>query len=113
MRNRHLYSDEWYSTIRPAQLTRAKFRCESCGIKQRSKGYYDHTGKFIECDEFMVIWAKKNGYKVKKVHLQVCHLNQNPNDNKPENLRVMCPKCHLKHDHEFNRLSRIADKAHR
>lgn len=108
MRNRHLYSPEWFSIIRPRELARAKFKCENCGIKQRSYGYYDSVGVFIECDEFIAKWAKEHGFKVKRVWLQIAHVNQLPSDNSPENLRVMCPKCHLKHDHEFNRIKKIA-----
>jgi len=113
MRNRHRYPDEWYSTIRPQQLANAKFKCGDCFVKQASFGYYDKSGKFVECDSFMGKWAKEHGFKPKRVYLQVCHLDQNPDNNKPDNLAVKCPRCHLRHDNEYNRLSRIADKATR
>jgi hypothetical protein len=35
-----------------------------------------------------------------RVVLTVSHLNHTPEDNRPENLRVMCQRCHLTHDRE-------------
>jgi len=113
MRNRNRYPENWYSVIRPTVLSRDKFRCTSCKIKQGVVGYYDHQGIFHETDEWLKEWAIKNGYKPKKVHLQVCHLNNDVTDNDLSNLSAKCPKCHLKHDAEYRRLSRIADKAKR
>lgn len=113
MRNRDRYPLDWFNVIRPRELARAKFKCENCGIKQRAYGYYDKNGHWIECDGFIAVWALKNGFKPRRIALQVAHLNQDTNDNRQENLAVMCPKCHLKHDHEINRLTRIAKKASR
>lgn len=113
MRNRKRYSEDWFNVIRPRELARAKFKCENCGIKQRAVGYYDKNGHWVECDKFMANWALNNGFKVRKIALQVMHKDQNPSNNDSTNLSVACPKCHLNHDREYNRLSRIADKAAR
>lgn len=111
MRNRHLYAANWHSVIRPSILARDKFKCTSCGIKQASFGYYDNDKKFVECDAWLKVWALNNGFKPRRVYLQICHLDNNPANNDPLNLSAKCPRCHLKHDHEFNRLCRIAQKA--
>lgn len=113
MRNRHLYPAEWHSLIRPQALVKAKFKCSDCGIKQRAYGYYDLKGKFVECDEFMKVWALKHGFKPHRIHLAVCHLNQTPSDCSEDNLSVKCPKCHFRYDKEMNRLTRLANNAHR
>ncbi len=101
MKNRKRYPDEWHSNIRPFILSRDKFKCTRCGIKQRSYGYYDAKGKFIHCDEFMAGWARAEGLKVVRVWLQVAHLDQDSLNNDPANLACMCPKCHLRYDHQF------------
>lgn len=68
------YHPDWQN-IRNYALKRANNTCESCGIKQHA--------------------INKNG---KKVYLNVCHINGNLWNNKKENLKVMCPSCHMKHD---------------
>lgn len=110
MKNRDLYPSEWEDTIRPAVLKRDCYKCTVCKVSHRAVGYYNSQGTFIESDEFMRQWATKNGFKVVKIHLQVAHINQDTFDNSDANLCSMCPKCHLKHDHEFNRLKRISKK---
>lgn len=106
MKNRDQYPENWEDTIRPEILKRDNYKCTICGVKHRSIGYYDHAGIFIECDTFMQKWARDQGYNVNKIHLQIAHLNHAKNDCRPENLKSMCPKCHLNNDREFNMLKR-------
>jgi 5-methylcytosine-specific restriction endonuclease McrA len=35
-----------------------------------------------------------------KIVLTVAHLNHDITDNRPENLRALCQRCHLTHDKE-------------
>lgn len=70
------YAENWKTEIRPAILKRAGNRCEFCG----AENYQPHpiTGS--------------------KVILTVAHLNHDVTDNRPENLRALCQKCHNGYD---------------
>lgn len=46
--------------------------------------------------------------KVQRFTLTVAHLNQDPGDNSPSNLRAFCSVCHLKHDAPFRQYNRMA-----
>lgn len=35
--------------------------------------------------------------------LAACHLNHDPTDNHPNNLKALCQRCHLFHDREYHR----------
>lgn len=111
MRNRHKYPPEWTEVIRPAVLRRDKYRCTDCGAQNHKEGYYTPSGGFVQCDEHMKAWALSQGIKVVRVHLQICHLDQNPENNELTNLAAKCPKHHLKYDHAFRHASRIGKHA--
>ena len=108
MKNPQNYSEHWRERIRPSVLKRDNYKCVICGALNHSKGYYDKNDHFIICDTHMQQWAIKNGIKLRTVHLQVAHLDQDPSNNEMSNLKTFCPRHHFKHDHEFNRLKRKA-----
>lgn len=107
MKNRNNYPENWFDVVRPDVLKKDNYKCKDCGLKHKSIGYYDNKGNFIECDEFMVKWAKNSGLKVQKISLQIAHLDQNPSNNNYENLECKCPKCHLRFDEPFNKVKRL------
>jgi len=80
--NRHRYPADWKTVVRPAILKRAGHRCEGSPDYPncRAEQYRDHpmTGS--------------------KVVLTIAHVDQNPENNDPENLRAWCQRCHLNHD---------------
>jgi len=104
MKNKHLYSPDWRDIIRPAALAAAGYKCQNptCKIKHKQIGYYDHLGTWVPCDDFMVNWAKANNFKIQKIYLQVAHLDQNPSNNSPANLRAFCPAHHFEYDRYYN-----------
>lgn len=106
MKNKHRYPEDWNDRIRPMILARDKYTCDDCKAKHRAHGYYVGNTFFELLDTFQIDWAKKQGHKVTKIHLQIAHLDQNPNNNEPENLKSKCPKCHLRYDNQFNMLKR-------
>jgi len=106
MNNKHRYPVEWYDILRPEALKRASYKCSNCGVKHRSIGYRDTFKAFIECDEFMVAWAIKQGFKIVKIFLQISHDNNDVTDNRPCNLIARCARCHLIHDKKFNTIRR-------
>lgn len=110
MKNRSNYPPDWFDVIRPAVLKRDHYKCQKCGIQHRSVYYVDNMGVYVIADEFVQQWAKKHGFRVFKVHLQVAHLNQDTKDNELSNLTALCPGCHLKYDSAVNVLKRIANR---
>ena len=110
MRNRKNYPLDWFDVIRPAALIRAKFKCECCGIKHRQAvtiGKFNNVIK-IEKDEIMEF--RKEGKNAYVVYLQIHHKDANPQNNVPENLMAVCPRCHRGMDKAWNRIMRIAHK---
>ena len=107
MRNRHLYPPDWFSVIRPTVLFKNKFRCQFCGGRQSAYGYFNKN-KFIELlDAFEMAHAKKMGWKVKQIHLQVMHLDQDVTNNSEDNLGCGCNTCHMRYDNQFNVAKRL------
>ena len=84
------YASNWKTEIRPSILERAENRCEFCGVENYVVGYRDENGKFV-------VSADKNR-KLFKIVLTVAHLNHDVSDNRPENLKALCQKCHLAYD---------------
>ena len=103
---KQLYTEDWQDTIRPAILKRDNYKCKSCKVKHRSRGYYDSKGQFVECDEHMISYASKMNIKLIRIILQVHHKNQNKKDNSDSNLITLCPRCHFKADADFNQLKK-------
>ncbi len=110
MKNRNRYVENWEDTIRPRILKRDNYQCVVCGVKHRKTYVFEKDdNKFIVPDNEIEEW-KKFGDKCYKVYLQVCHLDNNPDNNEDYNLSSMCPKHHLKYDREFKNLMRIAKR---
>lgn len=110
MKNRKNYPADWFDRIRPDILRRDNYRCIKCKAQNHKKGYYNESGAFVQCDEHMLDWAQRQGIKTITVHLQIAHLNQDVTDNNYENLAAMCPKHHLKHDHDYKKHLRRAKR---
>jgi hypothetical protein len=97
------YPKNWKTEIRPAILDRAKHCCEFCGVPNYSVGYRDKGGVFVKA-------GRSDKYKVFKIVLTVAHLNHDITDNRHENLRALCQRCHLHYDKEHHKQSRIKNK---
>jgi 5-methylcytosine-specific restriction endonuclease McrA len=109
------YGDDWRDTVRPRILNRDNYKCVKCGAKQRAKGYRDEKKVFIECDEFLMDWCKRNSIKVITIFLSVSHKNHDVTDMRDENLWSLCQRCHIIHDkhlHSHNRIMNRGKKAH-
>lgn len=81
-----LYPDNW-EEIATACKDRAGWKCEQCGWIHRA-----------------VRIGKKYG-KPYNDYLAVAHINHDPSDNREENLKALCQRCHLQHDIEQHVIS--------
>lgn len=106
--NPKLYPEDWKDRIRPDILKRAGYKCEFCRVRQRAKGYRDKNGEFVDCDDFMLNWARKNGKKVITIFLAIIHLDHNTENNEYSNLKAACQKCHNNYDKDFRQFNRIS-----
>lgn len=100
---RAFYGREWRDGIRPKILKRAgglfdakgkylgEAKCELCGAMDR-QAYIDLIG--------FTRW----------VQIGVAHLDHDPGNNKPGNLKALCRKCHLNYDAKHHKQTRCARK---
>lgn len=94
IKDKSLYPRNW-PLIRLEILARAGYRCECDGICGA-----EHGG-----DRCIEIHFQPAKLASGRVILTTAHLNHNPRDNRRDNLRALCPACHLRHDanyHAFN-----------
>jgi len=78
------YPANWNAISSDIRFNRAQNRCEQCG----AENYKPHpqTGSMV--------------------NLSVAHLNQDTTDNRPENLKALCQRCHLNYDRSSNKKRR-------
>ena len=89
-RNKKRYPKNW-KEIRESILQRANNKCEFCGVKNYVYGFRQN-GFFIEAD------PKVSDQKLIRIILTIAHLNHKPEDNRPENLKALCQRCHNRYD---------------
>jgi hypothetical protein len=89
-----------------------KWTCEHCGKQCRK------TGELLS--EFILRrWGNEQGQIIgnewrdavdfpKKYSLTTAHLDQNPKNNDPSNLKALCMVCHLQHDRPYFKSNAIA-----
>lgn len=109
------YPPNWKTEIRPAILKRAGNCCEQCNIPnyivilrghyagsevfqdQDGNIYYAHNSVAMGSDYVGEVDPTcKNNYI--KIVLTIAHLNHDINDNREENLKALCQRCHNRHD---------------
>jgi hypothetical protein len=111
--HRWLYPIDWPQISAMIRFERAKGRCEHCG---RPHGHMVvHLGDGRWWDEDAKIWRNGKGRAlsgmpayvaapedpqtlVTKVVLAAAHLDHDPGNNRPRNLKAFCQRCHLLHD---------------
>lgn len=107
--NKHLYPKNW-KQIRQSILERANNKCEFCGVENYAEGYRDEEGKFVISEGMQQEADALDGYKIIKIVLTIAHLDHNPQNCNPENLRALCQKCHLNYDLEHHKETRRNNK---
>jgi 5-methylcytosine-specific restriction endonuclease McrA len=114
--NRHFYKGQVWKDIRAAILKRAGNKCEFCGLANKLMGWRDLAGEFWADDDAdaSVVWSMLHPERLHppsfKVVLTTAHLDQDPANNDPENLRALCQRCHLRHDAPYSQEKRNATR---
>jgi 5-methylcytosine-specific restriction endonuclease McrA len=83
----HFYRGKTWQRVRARVLRRSHHTCEGCGVS-------DNQLYFTRLQDGTI----KDG----RVVLSVAHLNHNPADNRAENLKALCQRCHLRHDRRLH-----------
>lgn len=104
------YHPDWKDIIRPQALKKANYRCQNCGVPNRTLIVRNSDGSFVECDDLVLKHCKVTGEKPIRVILTISHTNHLVIDNRPENLKALCQYCHLNHDAEHKREMKRAAK---
>ncbi|MCB2012980.1 MAG: hypothetical protein KDF64_20740 [Geminicoccaceae bacterium] len=106
---RWLYPIDWRELSRLIRFGRAGGRCEQCGrphattIRQLADGRWfdeerrcwrDDSGKPADWPD-VVDYAGMSG---RRIRLATAHLDHDPLNSRPDNLRALCQRCHLRHD---------------
>jgi hypothetical protein len=113
---RWLYPVDWPQLSKMVRFERAKGRCETCGRPHGQQVHHLGDGRWW--DEEREVWRDGHGRPVKRlahydggaathlglvvratrVVLAAAHLDHDPTNNRPRNLKALCQRCHLLHD---------------
>jgi len=106
--DRWLYPIDWQQISETVRFGRASSRCEQCGRPHMTR--VAHLGDGRWWDALVSGWRNSRGRRVTAkgfalaavrttyVVLACAHLNHDPADSSPTNLRALCQRCHLLHD---------------
>jgi hypothetical protein len=82
---RELYPDDW-EEIATRIKDAADWKCQECGVQCYRPGERNDNRRFT---------------------LTVAHLNHEPADCRPENLKALCSVCHLQYDAKHRKQERL------
>ncbi len=113
-----LYPIDWPQLSATIRFQRAKGRCEACGRPHGRE--VQHLGDGRWWDEEGRTWRDGRGgilrhvalidedivIRTTKVALATAHLDHDPTNNHPKNLKALCQRCHLIHDRDEHRRRR-------
>ena len=114
---RGFYAIDWKQLSAVIRFERAKGRCEACG-RPHSR-LVQHLGDGRWWDEERSAWRDGRGRALPrfkphvgilvrhtKVVLATAHLDHDPTNDPPRNLKALCQRCHMLHDREEHRRRR-------
>ncbi|KAA2212607.1 hypothetical protein F0Q34_14100 [Pseudoroseomonas oryzae] len=106
---RWFYPIDWAQLSRAIRFGRAAGRCETCGRSHGAEILCLPDGRWY--DESLPGWRDGRGRRIAppkaeetararhtRVVLAAAHLDHNPANNHPRNLRSLCQRCHMLHD---------------
>jgi hypothetical protein len=111
--HRWLYPIDWSQISAFIRFERAKGRCEHCGRPHGRLVFHLGDGRWW--DEEGKTWRNGQGRALSampasapspgdagtlttKVFLAAAHLDHDPGNNRPRNLKAFCQRCHMLHD---------------
>lgn len=105
---RDRYPENW-EEIALKVKEQADWCCQDCGRKCRKPGesLFDFIDRLVggnwrdNCE----LWSTVADHP-QRWTLTTAHLDQNPGNNAPGNLKALCAPCHLRHDRPFRQLNR-------
>lgn len=122
--DRSKYSDDWEQISSAIRRGRAGNRCECCGdcgvdhviemddliadLNAIGESQFEIFGDELIEPEFRC-WAingREHPITGSRVVLTVAHLDHDPSNNDPANLRAFCQRCHNRYDAEFREINR-------
>lgn len=97
---RELYPKDW-NAIALSIKSAAGWRCQNCGRICRRPG--QTWGDFIHENNLKQLEAIGLPFKRQRYTLTTAHLNHQPQDCRPQNLKALCSGCHLRYDNHHRR----------
>ena len=112
---RFFYPIDWPQLSAVIRFDRAKGRCEGCGRPHGKTVRHLGDGRWY--DEERAGWRNGQGRPVKltmvpdqaattTVYIATAHLDHDPGNSSPRNLKALCQRCHMLHDREEHRRQR-------
>ncbi|MCU0551935.1 MAG: hypothetical protein MUC48_21570 [Leptolyngbya sp. Prado105] len=123
--NRNLYPDNW-KEIALAVKQAVKWRCESCDrpCRRPKETWTEFCDRILNTEE--LYWYAETADEIsdsglanefrerpQRFTLTVAHLDHNPINNEPGNLRALCSGCRLAYDAEQHRKNASATRYRR
>ena len=122
-----LRSPEWLD-IRSRIQNRAGNACEQCGVKNHALGGRLRDGTFLSArplgdNGLRLEWPQQGTWawcgpdhapahlRIIRIVCTVAHLNHDETDNRDENLRFWCQRCHNRHDAAHRKANRQRNAA--
>lgn len=119
--HRWFYPVDWKQLSAVIRFERAKGRCEQCGRPHCQQVFHLGDGRWW--DEDRGTWRDGQGKvlrglppygvpvlydqaRVTRVVLAAAHLDHDPTNNGPRNLKAFCQRCHMLHDAKEHRRQR-------
>jgi hypothetical protein len=106
---RWFYPIDWPLLSRRIRFERAGGRCEGCGrphgvrIRQLADGRWldEPAGEWRDDAGSPAAWPDVVAYSTvreRRFFLGTAHLDHDPSNSRPHNLKALCQRCHLRHD---------------
>lgn len=115
---RWLYPIDWRELSTMIRFERANGRCEHCGrphgqivIHLGDGRWWDAEGEAWRDGRGRILRrglqsASFSEIRSTRVYLATAHLDHDPANNRPRNLKAFCQRCHMLHDHDEHRRQR-------
>ena len=112
------YPIDWKELSKVIRFERAKGRCEHCGRPHGRDVWHLGDGRWFDTDA--KAWRDGQGRPIGRIDffdftgklrrtrvvLATAHLDHDPTNNRPRNLKALCQRCHLIHDRMEHRRQR-------